>query len=84
MLKLNSVWLRSCGGHVPDLRRHRRERDRRHGGPRPIRPGGPVLAKWSMRTLSGRAGTAWSRSSGSGRWKFRKGWTKVWSCERHA
>src|ERR1017187_5271240 len=37
---MNSELLPSGRGYVPDLRRHRRERDRRHGGPRGLREPG--------------------------------------------
>jgi hypothetical protein len=28
--------------------------------------------------------TKWEAVAWIGRWKFLEGWTKVWSCERHA
>ena len=34
--------------------------------------------------VAGRAGHCPERVESVGRWKFLKGWTKVWSCERHA
>ncbi len=32
----------------------------------------------------GQSGHCMERVTWVGRWKFLKGWTKVWSCERHA
>jgi len=70
-------WLPLSRGHVPDVRRHRRERDRQ--------PGSGLFAKrvgaggWSTRPGLPRDAclepVAWV-----GRWKFLNGWTKVWSC----
>jgi hypothetical protein len=41
---------------------------------------------WRMvyENAAGHGGHGMERGAWVGRWKFTKGWTKVWSCERHA
>ena len=41
------------------------------------RPGAEAMLSWNGRSPDNQV--MWV-----GRWKFPKGWTKVWSCERHA